>query len=111
MPVVHVRGTLRNASVNQLVHIAEAVAAPAGCSLGDVWCTYQQVNPATAGSRTHDILYVDLLARPREKDALQNALAAAATSASSSFHVPLEDVWARLTVLEPGTVFAGGNQL
>lgn len=109
MPVVHVRGTFRHASVGQLASVAEAIAAAAGCSSGDVWATYQQLNPVTAGTRSQNILYVDLLAQPRDGAVLQNALAAAARAASSSFQVPLEDVWAHLTVLEPRQVFAGGG--
>jgi hypothetical protein len=110
MPIVHVRGDRSKGTPAALGAIAEAVAEETGCSTGDVWCTYQQVT-ATVGKRPASILYVDLLARPRDGDVLQKALAAAARAASTSFGVALDDVWARLTVLESGTVFAGGGLL
>lgn len=110
MPVVHIRGPLPGASADALGHVAREVAAGVGCSVGDVWCTYQQVT-TTVGTRSERVLYVQLLTRPREEDALQQGLEAAARAASMSFHVNLEDVWAYVTVLEPGQVFAGGGQL
>lgn len=107
MPIVHVRANAPETTEDALAAIAETVADAMECPAGDVWCTYQRVDPVTIGTRPANVVYVDLLARPRDGDALQNGLAAAARATSTSFGVPLEDVWAHLTVLEPGTVFAG----
>ena len=110
MPVVHIRGPLPGASVDALGHVAREVAGAVGCPVGDVWCTYHQVT-TTVGTRSERVLYVQLLARPLDESALQQGLEAAARAASMSLHVNLEDVWAYLTVLEPGRVFAGGELL
>lgn len=108
MPVVHIRGPVPGATADALGNVAREVAAAIPCAVGDVWCTYQQVT-TTVGTRSERVLYVNLLARPRDGNALQQGLEAAARAASMSFHVGLEDVWAYLTVLEPGQVFAGGS--
>jgi hypothetical protein len=110
MPVVHIRGSLSGATADVLAKVARDVAAAIPCSVGDVWCTYHQVT-ATVGTRSERVLYVDLLARPREDGALVEGLEAAARAASAAFHVSLEDVWGHLTVLEEGSVFAGGGLL
>ena len=108
MPVVHIRGSVPGANADTLAKVARDVAEAVPCPVGDVWCTYQQVT-TTVGTRSERVLYVDLLARPRDGDALQNALEAAARAASASFHVNLEDVWAHLTVVEERRLFAGGE--
>ena len=110
MPVVHILGPVPGATADTLGKVARDVAAAVGCPVGDVWCTYQQVT-TTVGTRSERVLYVHLVARPREGDALQEGLEAAARAASMSFHVSLEDVWAHLTVLDEGRVFAGGRLL
>ena len=108
MPVVHIRGPVSGATADVLAKVARDVAAAIECPVGDVWCTYHQVT-ATVGTRSERVLYVDLLARHRDGDALQQGLEAGVRAAAASFHVNLEDVWGHLTVLGPGTVFAGGE--
>lgn len=110
MPVVHIRGPVPGATAEVLAKVARDVAAAVGCPVGDVWCTYHQVT-TTVGTRSERVLYVDLLARRRDGDALQQGLEAAARAAAASFHVNLEDVWAHLTVVEEGRLFAGGESL
>lgn len=110
MPIVHIRGNAQTGTEAALGAIAEEVAKAVDCATGDIWCTYDQV-ATTVGKQLHNVLYVDLLARPRERDLLQKGLEAAAKAASRSFGVRLEDVWAHLTVLEPATVFAGRRLL
>ena len=109
MPVVHIRGSVPGANADTLAKVARDVASAIGCPVGDVWCTYQQA-VTTVGTRSERVLYVDLLARPREGDALQDGLEAAARAASASFHVNLVDVWAHLTVVEKDRLFAGGER-
>lgn len=109
MPVVHIRGPVPGASADALARVAQDVAAAISCPVGDVWCTYEQVT-TTVGTQSGRVLFVDLLARPRDGDALQNGLEAAARAASTSFNVELEDVWAHLTVVEEGRLFAGGER-
>jgi hypothetical protein len=116
MPIVHVRGSkgiAGRATPKALTNIATEVADAAGCSVGDVWCTFTPATETTVGTRVpregEGILYVDVLARPRETDVLPGTLEAAARAAASSFRVRLDNVWAHVTVLETGTVFAGGR--
>lgn len=116
MPVVHVRGIsdLTKGEVDAgLRYIAAGVAEALGGDVGDVWCTFSDLEAMTIGDdvpRDDDrILYLDLLLQPRPE--APAALEAAAKQAATAFGVQPENVWARLTPLEPGTVFAGGRPL
>ena len=114
MPVVHVRGIsdLTKGEIDAgLRYIAAGVAAALGRDVGDVWCTFSGLETMTVGDdvpRDDDrILYLELLLRLLPEAA--TALEAAANQAATAFGVRPENVWARLTPLEPGTVFAGGE--
>ncbi len=118
MPVIHIRGTQSRASLatrRSLAHVAEAAAEPAGTSVSDVWCTFQPLAATTIGDRApleaEAILYVDVVMNDRGRDVTKAVLEATARAAAQSFHTKLDNVWARYTPIEPGTVFAGGEMV
>lgn len=115
MPVVHVRGGIRDAeqAPTALGVIARAVAQATPCDLETIWCTFTVVDAQTIGARTVGragrIVYVDVWMRPRADDAAATrALEAACRAAATDFEVPIEDVWGTLRPVEPLRVFAGG---
>ena len=115
MPIVHVRGLPRKTSDTEraLAEVAVAVAAAAGCEVGQVWTTFQGLDAMTLGSRPvagdGQILYADLLMQPRGEEIEAATLTALAESAAVAFGVDPDDVWARLTLVTPGTTYAGGG--
>lgn len=115
MPIVHVRGLSRSSSDAEraLIDIATAVASAAGCEVNQVWTTFQGLDAMTLGtSPAQDdgqILYVDLLMQPRGDEIHAATLTALAQAAAVAFEVDPNDVWARLTLVAPGTVYAGGG--
>ncbi|HEV2755750.1 MAG TPA: hypothetical protein VG318_08245 [Actinomycetota bacterium] len=118
MPIVHVRGTQSRASRATratLGRIATATATAVDCPVHEVWCTFEGLAATSIGERVPEedeaILYVDLLLAPRPDDVMARALEATARAAAESFHTKVENVWARLVRIEPGTVFAGGAAL
>ena len=115
MPIVHVRGTNSRASLatrKAMGHVAAATAGAVDCPVHEVWCTFQGLAATTIGERVpaedEAILYVDLVLKDRPGEVLAEALEATARAAAESFHTKLENVWARVVRIEPGTVFAGG---
>ncbi|MDQ4024670.1 MAG: hypothetical protein M3217_04135 [Actinomycetota bacterium] len=98
-----------------LGRIATATAAAVDCPVREVWCTFDGLAVTSIGERVPEedeaILYVDLLLTPRPDDVMARALEATARAAADSFHTKIENVWARLVRVEPGTVFAGGAAL
>ena len=118
MPIVHVCGSSEPAEeeTEALGTVANAVTDATGDELGDVWCTFTELDAQTIGERAvgHElgaIVYVDLLMRDREPESIEAALTAAAEAVASSWKIPVEDVWARYALVGSGEIFAGGKLL
>ena len=116
MPIVHIRAlSPLDGAPAPLASIAEAVAAACDCPPEEVWCTFSPLAAVTIGARPVEqasgIVFVELVMRSRGVEPDAAALEAAARATASSFRIPLEDAWARLSLVEPGTVFAGGSPL
>jgi hypothetical protein len=115
VPVVHVRGSSREAELapTALGRIARDVAEATPCDLETVWCTFTALDVQSIGARTVGragrIVYVDVWIRPRaDAAAATRALEAACRAAATVFEIPLVDVWGTLRPVEPLRVFAGG---
>jgi hypothetical protein len=115
MPIVHVKG--HEPSSADLIErglgtVAGAVADAIENDVSGVWCTFTSVTQ-TIGSQVpapdERILYLDLLMKPRGRDAAEAALEAAAGAAAHAFEVRRENVWAHLVEIGSGQVFAGGE--
>lgn len=119
MPVLHVRASNPGdaAAVKSLMESLPAeVEAAAEIREGGVWCTYaalaaQSVGGTVTGPGHHGAAYVDIHMRPRDEEQVARVLRAAAECVARVLSIPVEDVWAKVSVEASGHVFAGGEVL
>lgn len=74
MPVIHVKGSEPRTPLDAekgLHAISSAVAQALGTDVGQVWCTYTNIETQTIGNKVPEwedrILYLELLMKPRGK--------------------------------------------
>lgn len=98
-----------------LACLADDLSTACDCPSEDVWCTFAPIAHMSVGTKPVDedgsIAYVDVLMRPRDKTTTVRALEASGRTTARHLGIPVEDVWVRLSPMQSGEVFAGGQVL
>lgn len=80
-----------------------------------MWTYWQLVEFASIGAdlqtTKNRVAMITILGRRRPQEQVRAALEAAARAVSTTFALPIEDVWVRWDELSDGTVFAGGQHI